>query len=206
VYVPRPFAESDLGRLHATLRGSPFATLVSVLDGELFATHVPLLLDEGRGPLGTLLGHVAGANPHVRALAGPAPALAIFRGPHAYVSPRWYAGSPNVPTWNYVAVHARGVPRRIDEPARVRALLARTAAQFEAGAAEPWSLEAVPAEWAAGMQRAIVAFELPIERLEGKAKLSQNKNAADRAGVIAALREEGDAASAAVAACMESLP
>jgi transcriptional regulator len=104
-----------------------------------------------------------------------------------------------------VAVHARGAPRRLEEPERVRELLVRTAALFEAGAAEPWRLDAVPAEWAARMQRAIVAFELPIERLEGKAKLSQNKSAADRAGVVAGLRESGDAAAAALAAHMEAL-
>jgi transcriptional regulator len=173
--------------------------------GEPFATHLPILLDAERGPLGTLRGHVARANPHWRYLAAGRPTLTVFAGAHAYVSPSWYATHPSVPTWNYVAVHARGAPRRLEEPERVRELLVRTAALFEAGAAEPWRLDAVPAEWAARMQRAIVAFELPIERLEGKAKLSQNKSAADRAGVVAGLRESGDAAAAALAAHMEAL-
>ena len=121
------------------MRAHPFATLVSVADGAPFATHVPLLLDAERGPLGTLVGHVAAPNPHSAAFDERAQALAIFHGPHAYVSPRWYASGPNVPTWNYVAVHAIGRPRGIDDPARVRALLARTAAVFEAGAKEPWT-------------------------------------------------------------------
>jgi transcriptional regulator len=147
---------------------------------------------------------VAGANPHGAALDGAAPALAIFHGPHAYVSPRWYAGEPNVPTWNYVAVHALGTPRRIGAPERVLDLLARTAARFEAAAKEPWRLDAVPAAWTERMAGAVAAFEIPIERLEAKRKLSQNKSAADRAGVIAALRAAGEPESVAVAALMEA--
>jgi transcriptional regulator len=205
MYVPRPFAETDVARLHALMRAHPFATLVSAVAGVPFATHLPLLLDEARGPSGTLEGHVAGPNPHAEAFDGATPALAIFHGPHCYVSPRGYAGSPNVPTWNYVAVHAVGRPSRVSDAGRVRDLLARTAALFEAGAKEPWSLAEVPESWAAGMARAIVAFELPIDELHGKRKLSQNKTAADRDGVIAALRAAGDEQSLAVAAQMEAL-
>jgi transcriptional regulator len=205
MYVPRPFAETDVARLHALVRAHPFATLVSEVGGVPFASHLPLLLDASRGALGTLEGHVAGPNPHKDAFDGATPALAIFHGPHSYVSPRWYAGGPNVPTWNYVAVHAVGKPRQVSDAARVRDLLARTATLFEAGAKEPWSLADVPEGWAAGMARAIVAFELPIDELQGKRKLSQNKTAADREGVIAALRAAGDEQSLAVAAQMEAL-
>lgn len=205
MYVPRPFAETDVARLHALVHAHPFATLVSAVGGVPFATHLPLLLDASRGALGTLEGHVAGPNPHQDAFDGDSQALAIFHGPHSYVSPRWYAGAPNVPTWNYVAVHAVGKPRQVSEAARVRDLLARTAALFEAGAKEPWSLADVPESWAAGMARAIVAFELPIDELQGKRKLSQNKTAADREGVITALRAAGDEQSLAVAAQMEAL-
>jgi transcriptional regulator len=204
VYVPNHFAETDVATLHALVREHSFATLVSVLDGEPFATHVPLLLDADRGPLGTIVGHVARGNPHARAFDGVTPALAIFRGPHAYVSPRWYASEPNVPTWNYVAVHAAGRARVLDDAKQVRELLARTAALYE-DAAEPWTLDALPARYADKLQNAIVAFELPIEKLAGKRKLSQNKSAADRAGVVAALRASGDAANAAVARAMEQL-
>jgi len=206
MYVPKPFAETDVARLHALVRAHPFATLVSSAAGELFASHVPLLLDATDGGLGTLHGHVARANPHAAALADGVPSLAIFHGAHAYVSPRWYAGAPNVPTWNYVAVHASGTARALTDPVAVRGLLARTAAAFEAGAGAPWTLEQVPAPWADGLQRAIVAFALPIERLEGKRKLSQNKSAADRAGVVAALRASGLPGDAEVAAAMEALP
>jgi len=204
MYVPRHFAETEQGRLHALVRAHGFATLVSVLDGEPFATHVPLLLDAERGPAGTLFGHVARSNPHWRGFDGRAPALAIFHGPHAYVSPRWYRAGDQVPTWNYVVVHASGAPRVVEEPAAVRALLGRMAAQYEAGAATPWDPAGLPERVADGLQRAIVAFELPIERLEGKRKLSQNKAPADRAGVVAGLRAAGDPASVAVAVEMEA--
>ncbi|RIL06693.1 MAG: FMN-binding negative transcriptional regulator [Proteobacteria bacterium] len=204
MYVPPHFAETDVASLHARMRAHSFATLVSWLDGAPFATHVPLLLDAERGPLGTLVGHVARANPHARAFDGAAPSLAIFAGPHAYVSPRWYATSPNVPTWNYVAVHATGRVRAVEDAARVRALLARSAALYEAGADAPWSPDAAPA-YVEKLLRGIAAFELPIERLEGKRKLSQNKKPSDRAGVVAALRAQGDEASAAIAAEMEAL-
>ncbi len=204
MYVPQHFAETDVARLHALIHAHAFATLVSVIDYAPFATHVPLLLDAERGPLGTLVGHVARANPHWQSFDGRSPALAIFHGPHAYVSPRWFASAPNVPTWNYEVVHASGAPRVQDDPAVVRALLERSAAVFEAGAKDPWTLASVTENYVAGAQRGIVAFEIPIERLEGKWKLSQNKPEADRAGVAAGLRAEGRADAIAIAVAMES--
>jgi transcriptional regulator len=206
MYVPKHFAETDVARLHALMRAHTFATLVSTIDGAPFATHVPLLLDAERGLLGTLVGHVARANPHWQAFDGSRPALAIFHGPHAYVSPRWFASTPNVPSWNYEVVHASGTPQRQGDPAAVRALLERSAAVFEAGAVEPWTLASVTADYVTGMQRGIVAFEIPIERLEGKRKLSQNKAVTDRAGIAAGLRAEGRADEIAIAAAMELLP
>ena len=205
MYVPKHFAESDAAKLHALMRAHAFATLVSWQDGAPFTTHVPLLLDAERGPLGTLVGHVARANPHAASFDGASPALAIFLGPHAYVSPRWYASAPRVPSWNYQAVHATGTLRRIDDPASVRALLARSAAIYEAGAPGAWSLDSVPVTYASGAMKGIVAFELPIERLEGKWKLSQNTTPADRAGVVTALRAGGDPEAVAIAAAMEAL-
>jgi len=205
VYVPKHFAETDVASLHALVRAHSFATLVSHVDGELFATHVPLLLDAERGPLGTLVGHVARANPHARVFDGGTRALAIFQGPHAYVSPRWYASEPNVPTWNYVAVHATGVLSAVTDASAVRALLARSAGVYEADAARPWSLASIPDAFANGLQKGIVAFELAIDRLEGKRKLSQNKPPADRAGVVAALRARDDSDARAIADAMEGL-
>jgi transcriptional regulator len=126
VYIPPAFDASDAARCHALIEAYSFGTLVTVDEsGAPFATHLPFVLDAERGPLGTLLGHVARPNPQWRHFQTSRAALAIFQGPHAYVSPRWYEAHPSVPTWNYVTVHAYGVPVLIDEPARVRALLAR---------------------------------------------------------------------------------
>jgi transcriptional regulator len=186
VYVPEPFVERDLRVLHAWLRRFPFALLVTAAGG-FEATHLPFWLDAGAGPHGTLYGHVARANPHWRRLDGATPALAVFSGPHAYVSPRWYEG-PGVPTWNYLAVHAEGVPRILDEAADVHALLARLTEAHDG----PGGFDALPADLVARLSRGVVGFALPIERLTGKAKLSQNKTPADRAGVIAGLEGRGD--------------
>lgn len=204
MYVPEHFAEKNVAHAHALMRAHSFATFVSVVEGAPFATHVPLLLDAERGPLGTLVGHLARANPHAQAFDGRSASLAIFRGPHAYVSPRWYASPRNVPTWNYVAVHAAGRARAIEDADQVRALLARSADLYEAGAPAPWSADAVP-DYVAKLVRGVVAFEMPIERLDAKCKLSQNKSPADRAGVTSALRAQGDPDAVAIAAAMEAL-
>jgi transcriptional regulator len=171
-----------------------FALLVTAREGACEATHLPLWLERERGPLGTLFGHVARANPHWRSFDGRTPALAVFSGPHAYVSPRWYA-EPGVPTWDYVAVHAEGVPRVVDDPEAVRALLVRLTDAYEG----PGGHAALPEALVARLVKGIVAFELPIERLVGKRKLSQNKSAADRAGVVAGLRASGEPGAVALA-------
>ncbi len=203
MYVPEAFETSEPEWCHALIRAEGFATLVTVDAGGVpFATHAPLLLDERRGPLGTLLGHVARANPQWRVFTAGRPALAVFQGPHAYISPTWYEAHPSVPTWNYVAVHAYGVPAVLEDPARVTALLARLTRTYESGRPNPWTFESLTEEYVWRMIRAIVAFEIPIERLEGKAKLSQNRSAADQVGVRAGLEASGDPLANAVAALM----
>jgi transcriptional regulator len=203
LYVPGHFDASDVEWCHARIREEPFGTLVTADHaGVPFATHIPFLLDADRGPRGTLLGHVARGNPHAGVLASHRPALAIFQGPHAYVSPSWYGVHPSVPTWNYVAVHAYGVPAVIDDPAHVRAIVARLVETHEAGQPVPWRIDALPEDYLTGMLRGIVAFEMPIERLEGKAKLSQNRSEDDRARVRTALADSGEPLATAVAALM----
>jgi transcriptional regulator len=128
--------------------------------------------------------------------------LVVFSGAHAYVSPSWYGQHPSVPTWNYVAVHAYGVPRVIEDPGRVRALLDRLVRTFEDGRPAPWRMDGLPDDYVSGMMRGIVAFEIPIDRLEGKAKLSQNRPASDRARVRAALSAEDDPLARALAELM----
>ena len=186
MYRPAAFRQDDLTALHAQIESTGLALLTSNGPAGLQATHLPLLLEPGEGEFGTLYGHFARANPHWQALDGQE-ALAVFSGPDAYVHPGWYPGKAEhgrvVPTWNYIAVHAWGPVETFDEPARLLELLARLTARHEAGRPKPWSLDEAPAEYIERQLRAIVGFALPIRRLEGQWKLSQNRQDADRAGV-----------------------
>jgi transcriptional regulator len=199
MYVPEANAFREPRVLHGFLERHAFALLVTAREGGFEATHLPLWLEPERGPHGTLFGHVARANPHWRSFDGRARALAVFAGPHAYVSPRWYQ-KPGVPTWNYLAVHAEGVPRIVDDPEAVRALLVRLTETYDG----PGGYEALPEELVMRLSRGIVAFELPIDRLVGKRKLSQNKSAADRAGVVAGLFASGEPDAVAIAELIQA--
>jgi transcriptional regulator len=213
MYTPEHFADADIASLHALIRAHSFAQLVTAQAGEApFATHLPLVLDAQRGELGTLIGHVARANAHWRAFDGRTPALALFSGPHAYVSARWYPTARQVPTWNYLAVHASGAPHVIDDPTRVFELLRALMADHEGALPEaaralgkgPRELADIPFAHLDKLLRSIVAFELPIERLEGKRKLSQNKKPAERRALIAGLRATRGADAAAIADAMQA--
>ena len=202
MFIPKGLEVEDLGELHGFMAQHSFATLIGTLEGALFATHLPLLVDRDRGPKGTIVGHVARANPHGRIFDGGSPALAIFAGPHAYVSPSWYASRDAVPTWLYTTVHAYGRPRAMEDPRKVRALLERMVGLYEGGFAEPWRLESQSEPYLAGMMKGIVAFEMPIERIQGKFKLNQTKSEADRRGTIAGLGTVDDPMAREVAALM----
>jgi len=187
MYVPAHFDASDVGFCHDVIRAHPFASITTGgATGELLASHLPFVLDADRGPRGTLIAHLARANPHHDELARGAMALVVFTGPHAYVSPTWYETQPAVPTWNYCVVHAYGVARFLDEPATVR-YLSRLASQFETAGDKAWRLDALEADYRIKMTRGIVAFEIEIGRLQGKAKLSQNRSDIDVTHVIEAL-------------------
>ena len=207
MYVPRHFEVTDRTWCHALMRAQSFAVMITADDaGVPFVTHLPILLDDARGPLGTLRGHVARANPHWRYLASGRPTLVVFAGAHAYVSPSWYASHPSVPTWNYVAVHAAGVGSLVEDAGRVTALLVDLVRAYEGGGEAAWSFESLPGDYVAGMQRGIVAFEIPIDRLEGKAKLSQNRDAVDQGRTREALAAADDPLARAVAAMMAGAP
>lgn len=207
MYIPRHFEITDTAWCHALMRAQSFAAMITADDaGVPFATHLPILVDPARGRLGTLRGHVARANPHWRYLAAGRPTLVIFAGAHAYVSPSWYATHPSVPTWNYVAVHATGTGALAEDPAQVTTLLADLVRTYEGTGPAAWSFEGLAADYVAGMQRAIVAFEIPIERLEGKAKLSQNRDAVDQARTREALAAADDPLARTVAALMAGAP
>jgi transcriptional regulator len=195
MYLPDHFAEPRLEVLHAALRQAGLATLVTMGDAGLDASHVPLLLDAEPGPLGRLVGHVARANPQARSAPQGAPALAIVLGSDAYVSPAWYPskreGGRVVPTWNYVAIHAHGTLRFFEEPERLLALVTRLTDRHEQARPHPWKVADAPPDYIQGQLKAIIGFELTITRLEGKWKASQNRSAADRRGVEDGLRGEG---------------
>lgn len=176
----------------------PFATLVTPAASEPFLSHVPLLLQPVYGTHDTLIGHVARANPHWKAFAG-AESIAVFHGPHAYVSPSWYAEpSTMVPTWNYATAHTLGAIEVVDDPLESRRILEALVHRFEAHRDAPWQL-AMPGPRVDALIGAIVAFRMRVRRLDAKFKLSQNRTREDRSRVMAALEadEPPDAAPTA---------
>lgn len=209
MYIPSSNAERDLPTLFAFVEAHPFGVLVTNTASEgLVATHLPLVLDRTSGPMGTLRGHLARANHHVRGLTdGAGESLVILTGPDAYISPEWYATRQEtgrvVPTWNYVAVHAYGLPRLCDDPESLRAHLDALTRQHESTRPNPWRVSDAPAEFIAQQMKAIIGVELPIDRIEGKWKMSQNRSAADIDGVVRALGESESANDRAVAAIVQ---
>ena len=200
MYAPAHFAEANESALHDLIERHSFGLLVSHVAGEPFATHLPFLLDRAAGPHGTLIGHMARANPHWRELEAQ-PVLAVFSGPHAYISPEWYETEHAVPTWNYVAVHALGRATLVEDSPELRDIVRRSVTYYESARPEPWALnESGP--FVERLLTQIVGFRIEITRLEGKKKLSQNHPRERREKVIQALEGAGDADAAAVAALM----
>ncbi|MEV4415356.1 FMN-binding negative transcriptional regulator [Catellatospora sp. NPDC049609] len=199
MYTPAHFA-ADEPAVRELLTAHGAGDLVTATTDGLVATLLPFVYDPDAGPHGALLGHLARNNDQWRRpVLGEA--LAIVRGPDAYVSPTWYASKAEhgrvVPTWNYVVVHAYGELVVHDDPAWTGALVRRLSDKHEQGRAHPWSVDDAPAAYVAGQLRAIVGVELRISRIEAKWKLSQNRPAADVDGVIAGLRADGDDMAAA---------
>jgi transcriptional regulator len=168
-----------------------FATLVTHGHGGMTASHLPFLLDRQAGEHGTLTAHMARANPQWREFANGVEALVIFQAEHGYISPAWYEVHPSVPTWNYAVAHAYGIPRVVEDAVAVRSVLERLVEANESGRDEPWTMS-LPEDYYAGMVKGIVAFEIPIRRLEGKFKLSQNRPAVDQQHVLDRLTESDD--------------
>ncbi len=203
MHLPPDFKEERVPVLHEAIRQAALGTLVTLGEAGLEASHVPMLIDPEPAPYGTLTGHIARVNPQWRRPAAGVQALAMFLGPDAYISPAWYATKRQtgkvVPTWNYVAIHAYGEVRFFEDAERLLRLVTRLTETHEAGRPEPWAVSDAPAEFVRAMLKGIVGFELPIVRLEGKWKMSQNRPAEDRAGAIEGLRREGGPGEAAVA-------
>ena len=209
MYTPKAFVVEDLAMLHAAMKQSELATLVTNTTHGLVATHLPLLLDESKGEYGTLIGHVSRANAQWRETDPEAEALIIFLGLDTYVSPSWYPAKQEtgrvVPTWNYAAIHAYGRIIFFEDTDRLRTVVTELTQRHEASFPAPWKVSDAPAVYIDSQLKAIVGFELQILRLEGKQKFNQNRSQEDRMGVIEGLRELGDERKTQVAELMEEI-
>ena len=202
MYLPSHFEESRPEVLHAFIRKYPLGLLVTHDASGLQADPIPFMLEPERGPHGTLIAHVARANPLWRESRTDIESMVVFQGPQAYISPAWYATKQEtgkvVPTWNYVMVEARGRLRVFDDAAWVHALVTRLTDHHEGARTDaprtPWKVTDAPDDYIASMQRAIVGIEIELTALNGKWKVSQNRSPADRAGVAAGLGERAMAA------------
>ena len=209
MYTPKAFEVTDLALLHAAMKQSELATLVTMTTQGLVATHLPLLLDETKGEYGTLTGHVSRANLQWRETYPQTEALIIFLGLDTYVSPNWYPAKQEtgrvVPTWNYAAIHAYGRLTFYEDPEWLRTMVTELTKRHEASFPAPWQVTDAPAVYIDSQLKAIVGFELRILRLEGKQKFNQNRSVEDRMGVIEGLLELQDERKRQVAELMEGL-
>ena len=203
MYRPDHFRVDDLKEMHALMRARPFASLVSAGADGLFASHLPTVLKD-EGAFGVIECHLAGANPHWSDLAEGKEALMIFQGPEAYITPNWYPSKARhgkvVPTWNFAAVHAYGRPEVMRDRDWLLRHVTELTVQQERGEARPWQTSDAPAAFIEAMLRGIVGFRFPIGRLEGKWKMSQNREMPDRVGVVQGLRTRVQGDDLAVAA------
>jgi len=206
MYIPSYFKDADLPSLHAQIDGTRLAILVTSGESGLQASHLPLLFRPEEGAHGTLYGHFAKANPHWKDLQAGAEVLVIFAGADAYVSPSFYPAKAEhgkvVPTWNYVAIHAYGTAEVFTDAQRLLGVVSGLTDKHEAGRESPWAVNDAPRDYIEKMLGAIVGFTLPIERIEGKRKLSQNRDAQDVAGVRDNLAASDDSKDQEVARLM----
>jgi transcriptional regulator len=201
VYLPPAFTERRPNVLMAHIERYDFGLLVTNGPEGLVASHIPFLIERD-GDQMHLHGHLARPNPQVTDLARGGEVLAIFHGPHAYISPNWYATAPSVPTWNYADVHAYGTVRLVEDDEWLRRFLARLSARHEARNPAPWRMQDLPRDYVEIMLKGIIGLDIAVTRLEGKYKLSQNRPAVDRPVVIDALEAQSDPDAQAVARLM----
>lgn len=208
MYLPKDFQETRVEVLHQLIGAHPLAALVTLTSKGLEANHIPFEVDPEPAPLGTLHGHVARGNPLWRDFARDVNTLAIFQGPDSYVSPSWYPTKKEtgqvVPTWNYAVVHAYGVLRIIEDRAWLRGLVEKLTIRFEQEQREPWQVTDAPPDFIEKQLNAIVGLELTITRLMGKWKVSQNRPAQDRDGVVRGLLDDGSDSAVAMAGLVRS--
>ena len=202
MYVPPHFAETRPETLHQAIRNAGLATLITVGAEGIMASPLPLMIDPAAGPHGTIYGHLARANPQWRTSDPAVEALATFMGPDAYITPSWYETKREtgkvVPTWNYLTVHAYGPITFFDDPTHLLDVVTRLTQHHESPRPAPWAVNDAPASFVQSQLKGIVGFEIPITRIQGKWKMSQNRPAADRAGVAAGLTADGHLEAAAL--------
>lgn len=203
MYNPEHFKETNPERIAALITSHPFGMLVTAPDGVPYVSHLPFLFEPSVNAQGKLLGHLARANPHWQHLAAGGEVLVVFSGPHAYVSPSWYA-SPGVPTWNYAMVHVRGKPRLITDEVELEALLEKLTRVHEADMVQPWQSD-LTGERRVKLLNMIVGFEIEITDIQAKFKLSQNRSSEDRQQVAEMLSQSGDQIEVAVAKLMREV-
>jgi transcriptional regulator len=201
MYVPDYFAETDLAVLHEFIEKHSFGQLVSQVDGVPFATHLPFLLQRATGQCGCLIGHLARANPQWMQM-GQQTVLAVFSGPHAYISPTWYEAEQVVPTWNYIAVHAYGRAEVIEDRAELLEIVQRFVSVYEESMPRPWSFDG-KATFIERLLSQIVGFRILIDKLEGKWKLNQNQPVERRKKVVQALTDRGGEEALAMATLIQ---
>jgi transcriptional regulator len=203
MYSPSQFEETRVEVLHELIRAHPLGTLVTLGKAGLEANHIPFEVHPDPAPFGTLRAHVARANPAWRDFSADVGALVVFQGPSAYITPSWYAAKREtgkvVPTYNYAVVHAYGALRAIEDQSWLRALVGRLTGRFEAPRAQPWQVTDAPADFVENLLGAIVGLEIPVARLVGKWKMSQNRPATDHRGIVEGLRETQDVEAIEVA-------
>jgi transcriptional regulator len=203
MYIPKHFEERDVTVLHALIRSHPLGAWVSQVGAGLVVNHIPFLVDSTRGEYGTLIGHVARANPIWKSMTQETACVVIFQGPQTYITPSWYptkhAHGNAVPTWNYAVVHAHGVARAIEDRDWLLKHVTELSNLHESESAVPWSVSDAPPDYIDTMLKAIVGIEIPITTLLGKWKTSQNRPLPDKLGTIAGLYQRGDASSKAMA-------
>ena len=199
MYIPTHFEEQDLAVLHALIRAHPLGTWVTQVDDGLEVNHLPFVLDQTRGQFGTLVGHVSRANAVWKAASSRVESVVVFQGPQRYITPSWYPAKHEhgkvVPTWNYAVVHAHGTPRAVDDRAWLLKHVAELTSVHESGRDAPWDVSDAPPDYIEGLVKGIVGIEIPIARLVGKWKVSQNRSVPDRLGVAAGLEATGDVES-----------
>jgi transcriptional regulator len=196
MYIPKAHEEADIDVLHSLIRAHPLGTWVTQIDAELIANHLPFVIDTTRGEFGTLMCHVARANPVWQTHSRTIHSIITFHGPQSYITPSWYpskhAHGKAVPTWNYAVVHAHGIPRVIENRDWLLAHVNHLTDTHEATQALPWKVSDAPAEYIERLLQAIVGIEIPIAKLVGKWKVSQNRSPADKLGVVAGLMTRDD--------------